>query len=156
MAEDIHTSGINRSVLSEKLMEAGFNYWFSDHEHVRSPFPKEISPALRKASFNLFSEWLSELKDEELEEMDEGTLAEMFETFLFSEALNLVQDEEQRLTIIYPFMPRPGDKVNHKDFGEGIVKGRKEILLKENRKLIELILEDPATGKTFKTEFELS
>ncbi len=155
MTEKPQISGIDRLIMTENLSEVALNYWFSDHEQVRSPFPKEISPALRKNSIRLFADWLSEQKDEEFEDMEEEFLVEMFEAFLFSEALNLVEDEEQRLTIIFPFMPRPGDKVNHKDFGEGIVKGRKEILSKENRKLLELTLENQETGQTFKTEFEL-
>ncbi len=145
-----------RSVISAKFIEPGFAYWFTNHEHIRSPFPKAIKSAAREKTTEIFFEWIDGLKEKELSEMKENEFVEMFETILFNEALKLVDDEDQQLTISYPFLPRLGDKVNHKLKGEGNVIKRKEIVSKENKKLFELTVQLKDTGETWDTQFELT
>ncbi len=145
-----------RSVISAKFIEPGFAYWFSNHEHVRTPFPMEIKKAAKERTTETFFEWIDGLKEKDLHEMKENEFVEMFETILFNEALKLVEDEDQQLTISYPFLPRIGDKVNHKLNGEGNVIKRKEIVSKENKKLFELTVLLKESGKTWETQFELT
>lgn len=144
-----------RSIISSKFIEPGFEYWFTNHEHIRSPFPSVIRNALKERTSIIFFEWIDGMKESELKAMKEDEFAEMFETILFNEALKLVEDEDQQLTISYPFLPRLGDQVNHSLHGKGHICSRKEIVSKENKKLFELSVLSQKTGQTWATQFEL-
>lgn len=144
-----------RSIITSKFIEPGLAYWFTNHEHIRSPFPTVIRKPLKERSSVIFFEWIDGLKETELKTMKEDEFVEMFETILFNEAFKLVEDEDQQLTISYPFMPRLGDQVNHKLNGQGKVMSRKVTVSKEDKKLFELTVLSPETGKTWETQFEL-
>jgi hypothetical protein len=144
-----------RSIISAKFIEPGFDYWFTNHEHVRSPFPPSIRISLKEKTSLLLFEWIDELQEADLKAMKEDEFVEMFETILFNEAMKLVDNEDQQLTISYPFLPRLGDLVNHQKHGKGNITGRKEIVSKENRKLFELAVLSQETGITWETQFEL-
>lgn len=144
-----------RSIISTKFIEPGFEYWFTNHEHVRSPFPPNIRITLKERTSVILFEWIDGLKETELKAMNEGEFVEMFETILFNEAIKLVEDEDQQLTISYPFLPRLGDLVNHQIYGKGNIVYRKEIVSKENKKLFELSILSQETGETWETQFEL-
>jgi hypothetical protein len=144
-----------RSIISRKFIEPGFEYWFTNHEHVRSPFPPAIRISLREKTSVIFFEWIDSLKETDLKAMKEEEFLEMFETILFNEAMKLFDDEDQQLTISYPFLPRMGDLVDHKINGIGKIIGRREIVSKENRKQFELSVSSQETGITWKTQFDL-
>ena len=153
-SETIETEQI-RSIISRKFIEPGFEYWFTNHEHVRSPFPPAIRISLREKTSVILFEWIDSLKETDLKAMKEEEFLEMFETILFNEAMKLFDDEDQQLTVSYPFLPRMGDLVNHQINGKGKIIGRKEIVSKENRKQFELSVSSQETGKTWKTQFDL-
>lgn len=144
------------SVITAKFIDPGFNYWFTNHDHVRSPFPNSILSDAKERTTTIFLEWIEGLKEKELKDMQEDEFVEMFETILFNEAIKLVDDDDQRLTISYPFMPRMGDMVKHKDHGAGKVVERKEVITKENKKMLELTVSAENSGLIWKTEFELT
>lgn len=144
-----------RSIISVKFIEPGFEYWFTNHEHIRSPFPPMIRIALKKSTSAIFFEWIEGLKDVQLKTMKEDEFVEMFETILFNEAVKLVEDEDQQLSIVYPFLPRLGDQVNHSLHGKGSILSRKEIVSKGNNKQFELSVLAHKTGQTWVTQFEL-
>jgi len=79
----------------------------------------------------------------------------MLEVIMFNEAINLVEDEDQQITITYPFMPRIGDFVNDLNYGKGKIVNRKINSTKENKKLMEVSVTSETTSETWKTEFEL-
>jgi hypothetical protein len=145
-----------RTLISSNFIEPGFNYWFSNHDHVRSPFPVAIKTDVKDRTTSIFLEWMDGLKENELSQMKDAEFAEMFETILFNEAMKLVDDEDQQLTITYPFMPRIGDKVNHAEHGEGKVISRKATMNKDNRKFFCLSVLSQNTGETWETQFEIS
>ena len=145
-----------RSIILAKFIESGFEYWFTNHQHIRSPFPSAIKETVRERTSEIFLEWISGLKEKELNEMKENEFVEMFETILFNEAFKLVEDEDQQLTISYPFMPRLGDLVNHKVNGQGKVISRKVTISKEDKKLLELTVMSQENGKIWETLFELT
>lgn len=153
------TSTINqaktREIISTKFIDPGFNYWFSNHEHIRSPFPPEIRQELKKQTSAVFFDWLDGLKQGELSALKDDEFAEMFENILFNEAMKMVDDPDQKLTIAYPFMPRLGDKVNHNQHGRGEVVARKETATKENKKFFEITVLSQLTGQSWETRFEL-
>lgn len=144
-----------KQIISSRFIEPGINYWFSNHEHIRTPFPSEIRTELKRRTTSIFFDWIGGLKEQELSSMKDDEFAEMFETILFNEALKLVDDEDKKLTIAYPFLPRLGDLVNHGEHGKGTVTARKEVVSKDNKKLFELSVLSQQTGQTWETQFEL-
>ncbi len=98
------------------MLEQGFNYWFTDREPMRSPFPEPIRPELKKQTTERFSEWLTALGKDGAAALSQDELAETFEMFLFNVGMGLAADPDQKITMTYPFFPRCGDiveDVNH-------------------------------------------
>ena len=87
--------------------------------------------------------------------MKDEEFAEMFETILFNEALKMVDDEDKRLTIAYPFLPRLGDLVNHNRHGKGEVVARTEKVSEKNKKFFEIAVLLQLSGTRWETQFEL-
>jgi hypothetical protein len=144
-----------QSMISLKFIEPGFEYWFTNHEHIRSPFPSLIRKKLKEKTTEIFFEWIDGLKETELSLIKENEFVEMFETILFNEAMKLVENEDQQLTISYPFLPRLGDQVNHSLHGKGNIISRKEIISKENKKFFDLSVFSKEKGQTWEAQFEL-
>ncbi|MCC7301341.1 MAG: hypothetical protein IT233_01740 [Bacteroidia bacterium] len=140
------------------LTEAAFDFWFRDHDHIRSPFPMYIREALREQALKRFTHWCTHLKPEAKKEVNDEIFAEKFEEILFETGMGLVVTEDEKLSIRYPFMPRIGDVIRvqeEKDAaGESKVTDRfyhkrgDEAFLKV--KLIRL-----NTNEAWETEFEL-
>lgn len=144
-----------QTFISSDFMEHGFRFWFDKNNHIRSPFPQEIRKEIEENTFKTFLEWTWGLTEKEKREMKDEELIEMFEVVLFNEAMKIVETDDQRLTIAYPFMPRLGDTVKDEVHGYGIIKERKPIVTKDDKKLIELTITSDVSEKTWKTEFEL-
>jgi hypothetical protein len=51
------------------------------------------------------------LELDKTKQIELSELVEMFQVLMFNEAIKLVEDEDQQLTIMYPFMPRMWDVV---------------------------------------------
>ncbi len=137
------------------MLSKGFEYWFTDREEVRSPFPEGIQEELRRKTSQKFSEWINTLGKEGASQLEETEMVEMFEMFLFNVGLSLTTDPDQRITITYPFMPRCGDKVDDTKHGLSEV-CRREILEKEEEKRqLRLVLTTKSGTKTWQTEFDL-
>lgn len=147
----------NQRYISREFIEKGYQFWFEDNEHVRSPFPKEIQETLRERSFRTFMEWTYELTEEEKEQMKDEELVEMFEVLLFNEATKLIgkDDTESLLTINYPFLPRPGDEVNDQKEGLSKVRSRSVEKKKDDKVYMTIALETVSEGTSWETEFEL-
>jgi len=52
-----------RSIILSKFIEPGFEYWFTNHQHIRSPFPSAIKETVRERTSEIFFEWISGLKE---------------------------------------------------------------------------------------------
>ena len=137
------------------FFEASFKFWFKDNEQIRSPFPEKIQPELRGLTSRIFVEWILELSDEEKSKLDKEEIAEVFEMFLFNQAIGLVEDEEQKITICYPFLPRLGDVVDDKSRGSSIVIKRQMNVKEDNKKYLKLNLKSESASAEWETEFEL-
>ena len=145
-----------KSLVNSGFIDHAFNFWFTDSEHIRSPFPAKIKDELRKNTEGLFFEWVFNLTDKDKSEITEQEVVEMFETILFNEAIKLVDNEDGKLTILYPFMPRTGDKVNHPQYNTGTIKERQTIVSKENKKILHLTVESDINEQVWDLEFELN
>ena len=142
---------------SSELVEQTFNFWFSDNEHIRSPFPEYIRPILKEKAVNSFFKWVSELNPKAKEEVNDEIIAEKFEEVIFETATQLVLTEDEKLTIEYPFLPRLSDVIfedveNKK--GKSIIVDRSKIK-DGDFNYMKLKLEKIDTKETWETKFEL-
>ncbi len=84
-------------------------------------------------------------------------VAEKFEEILFSEAMEMVKTQDERITLQYPFLPRVGDRVRHKDGGdhpESTVVDR-HFSKEGNKTFLKVINEPVEGGQRWSTKFEL-
>ncbi len=144
-----------------QLIEQGCKFWFNDNEHVRSPFPKEIQTELKKKAQKLYLDYIKNLTEEDRKEITDDELVSVFEMFLFSEAVNLIDedDKDALLSIHYPFLPKTGDVVNDKEKGESTIIARdvseKEVNDQKEKKLYMRVELETKKGKKWETEFEV-
>lgn len=131
----------------------GIDYWYANNSHIRNPFPIEIRESLEEQSTRAFEDIILAL--DLTQPLEYSELVEMLEVVIFNEAIKLVDDEDQQLTIMYPFMPRIGDVVKDAEKGEGIINNRRNIITKDNKKRIEITVSSADESQTWKTEFEL-
>ncbi|MBK7628745.1 MAG: hypothetical protein IPJ16_16380 [Bacteroidales bacterium] len=143
------------SLVESRFLNPGFDYWFSNHKHVRSPFKKDIETEVRKNTSIIFMEWIKGLENSGQEKTPDSEFAEIFENILFNEAMKLTDDDDQRLTISYPFMPRVGDIVRHKENGDGKIIERRVSVSESNRKMFEVTVSSISDSTVWKTQFEI-
>lgn len=137
------------------FFDESFKFWFEDNQHIRTPFPTEIQEQLKEKTSRIFMEWIFELSDEEKSAMVNDEIAETFEMILFNQAIEMVSDEDQKITICYPFMPRLGDVVDDKEKGACEVVGRTLDVNKDEKKYLKVKLKSETVLQEWETEFEL-
>ena len=96
---------------SSELVEQTFRFWFNDNEHIRSPFPTYIRDELKSRSVSKFFEWSTNLHEKAKDEVNDEIIGERFEEIIFETATMMVLTEDEKLTILYPFLPRIGDMI---------------------------------------------
>lgn len=143
---------------SAELVEQTFKYWFSDHQHVRSPFPEYIHYKLKEKSTEVFFKWVSHLDPKGKDEINDEIVGERFEEIIFETASGLVKTEDERITIMYPFLPRIGDQIQNETDNElkneSIVINRN--LVKEGDvSYLRIELSNSTTNENWETKFEL-
>lgn len=144
-----------QNLVGDDFFEASFKFWFRNNKQIRTPFPEKIQPELRELTCRIFVEWILELSDEEKSKLGKEEIAEVFEMFLFNQALGLVENEEQKITICYPFLPRVGDVVDDKSRGSSTVVKRHIDVKEDNKKYLKLNLKSESASLEWETEFEL-
>ena len=102
------------SVENSELVEQTFHFWFTDSEHIRSPFPEYIRTELKNKSIARFQEWVGKLTDKAKDDINDTIIGEKFEEIIFENALELVITEDEKITISYPFLPRLGDEIKER------------------------------------------
>ena len=139
------------------LVEVGCAFWFNNNEQVRSPFPKEIQPEVKRRAQKQFLEWLDNLTDKDPEEVNDEEMVSVFEGFLFGEGLKLVgeDDPDLALTLHFPFMPRVGDLVNDETRGESRVVERRVESKEDNKPFMVVVLQAVKSKEIWQTEFML-
>lgn len=137
------------------FFEESFRFWYEDNQHIRTPFPVEIQEKLKEQTFRVFMEWVFELSEKEKSTIESKEIVETFEMILFNQAMGLVEDEDQKITICYPFLPRLGDVVDDKEKGASEVIFRKVDLNKDEKKYLKVKLKSKAVVQEWETEFEL-
>ncbi|MGB3342268.1 MAG: hypothetical protein WBA61_00015 [Aequorivita sp.] len=145
------------AITKNGMVEAALEFWFNDQGHIRSPFPESIRKTLEEKTKVKFSNWTSKLSEGAKKEINDEIIAEKFEEILFETASELVSTEDEKLTILYPFMPRIGDTINPKDSStneESEIITRKHIR-RNDESFLKVKLKSLSSGKEWETEFEL-
>ncbi|MBI1837761.1 MAG: hypothetical protein HYR91_10915 [Flavobacteriia bacterium] len=141
------------SIIDSDFIEQAFYFWFNDQQHIRTPFPSYIQSALKTQAIEKFSEWLNGVHPDAKEEFNDEMFAEKFEEILFEMAIPLIQTEDERITILYPFLPRINDKTA-KDNQESIIIDR-VIKIDGDFKSLEVTCLNSITNEKWVTSFEL-
>ena len=144
-----------QDLVGSDFFESAFKFWFNDNEHIRSPFPEKYQAELRELTIRVFMEWVFELSEEEKSKLENDEIAETFEMILFNQAIEMVEDEDQKITICYPFLPRLGDVVEDKVRGASKIIERKLDVKENEKKYMKVMLISDAGLQKWETEFEL-
>ncbi|PKP51564.1 MAG: hypothetical protein CVT95_00620 [Bacteroidetes bacterium HGW-Bacteroidetes-12] len=144
------------TIESSELVEQTFNFWFTDNDHIRSPFPEYIRPILKEKAVDGFFKWVSNLNPKAKEEVNDEMVAEKFEEIIFEIALNMVITEDEKITIQYPFLPRVGDEIyanETPDLKSNIID--RSLLKEGDDSFLKVKAEELASKKVWETKFEL-
>lgn len=147
-----------QNYIEPEMVKAAFEFWFSDSEHLRSPFPEYMRERLKQEATHKLLDWSSAISDKAKKEINDEILAEKFEEIIFETALGMVLTEDEKLTIRYPFMPRIGDLITEKNAEgtqtESCVTDRYHFK-KGDAAFMKVKLKNTFTQKVSETEFEL-
>lgn len=139
---------------TSELVEQAFDFWFGENGHLRSPFPDYIRPALRISATNRFYDWLNALNDEARQEFNDEMIAEKFEEIIFETAATLIKTEDERITILYPFMPRVDDEIRDADELASVITNR-EIYKEGDHTFMKVYCRRIEDNSNWDTSFEL-
>lgn len=148
----------SQTYIEPEMIDAAFEFWFSERDHVRSPFPFYIRENLRIAAIDKFLSWSSLLSEKAKKEINDEILAEKFEEIIFELALDMVLTEDEKLTIRYPFLLRIGDIIKEKDISDGKAESKvidRWFIKRNDFAFMKVKLKNTATGEERETEFEL-
>lgn len=139
------------------LVEVACAFWFNDNDKARTPFPKKIQAELRENAQRDYLSWQENLSHDDKAGVTEDEMVSVFENFLFSHALALIDenDADLALTIQFPFMPRVGDLVDGGTEGKEPSRIVSRELREDNdKRFLQVSLEEVDSKKTWQTEFE--
>ncbi len=148
----------SQNYIEAEMINAAFEFWYTDDEHLRSPFPSYIRDMLRINATDKFIDWSQQISEEAKKDINDEILAEKFEEIIFEQALQIVLTEDEKLTIRYPFMLRIGDTVQVKDVPGNERSSTVTDRYYEKRgdtAYLKVKLKNIASGETWETEFEL-
>lgn len=150
------TNNKTEPIIETGMTDAAFNFWFNDNKHIRSPFPTYIRKNLKEKAEAKFSDWTSKLSEQAKKEINDEIIAEKFEEILFETAAELVLTEDEKLTILYPFMPRIADIINPQENSNGESKIIDRAHLRRgDHSFLKVKLKAIESGNEWETEFEL-
>lgn len=143
---------------NSQLVQQAFDFWFTDHDHVRSPFPAYVQTELRELSVAAFADWLRRLDPQAQKEVTDEAAVQKFEELLFREATRLVHTPDELITLRLPFLPRVGDTIDGGGIegrgGENVIRKRK-LVTEGKDEFMEVEAENLASGQSWSTRFEL-
>ena len=142
------------TVESSELVDQTFHFWFNDNDHIRSPFPSYIRDELKVKAVERFHKWADSLKPEAKDELNDEMVGEKFEEIIFETATNLVKTEDEKTTLLYPFLPRVGDVINDQEGAESKVLDR-GLIKNGDDSFLKVYLEKIESKEKWETKFEL-
>jgi hypothetical protein len=148
----------NNKIISSELVQQTLKYWFSDHNHVRSPFPNYVHAKVKDKSSVLFLNWIRGLEPKVKDEINDEVFGEKFEEIIFETAIDLVKTEDERITLLYPFLPRVGDQIDDKSENESKKNSsiiERELIKEGDVSYLKIVLENENTKQKWETKIEL-
>ena len=151
----------NEEIAQSAIMNNLFDFWFNDREHIRSPFPDYIQSTVKTKTIERAAKWLGNLNDSDKDKVTESDIVDKLESILFEEGLKAVRTEDEKITLLYPFLPRIDDLVMGNSFSdENLPTGEYTVidrtLLKEGKQdFMKIIIKHNETGKRWETKVEL-
>ncbi len=147
----------NKKIIVEsEMIESAFDFWLNDHEHIRSPFPAYIQGKLKNEAIDKFTDWTTRVSEKKAsKDVNDVIVTEKFEEILFETGAEMVATEDEKLTILYPFMPRIGDVIKDKDKGEESTVLDRTHLKRGDNSFLKVKLKTIDSGENWETEFEL-
>lgn len=147
---------ISKDLVDGQLVEQTLSFWFNNEDlQIRSPFPEYIRPDLKRVATQTFYVWLNGLSEGAEKELNDEMIGEKFEEILFEEGLKLVQTEDEKITINYPFLPRLNDTINANDESEKSVIIDRSVVKEDDVVFLLIKLEKDADKTVWETKFEL-
>ncbi len=143
------------TVESSEMVEQTFKFWFTDQDHIRSPFPSYIRPALKTEATAKFFDWANGINPKAKDELNDQIIGEKFEELIFETANSLVKTEDEKITILYPFLPRLGDKLNDSNNSNDSQIIDRLIIKEGDTSFLKVNLENNLTKEKWETKFEL-
>jgi len=144
----------SNTIESSEMVEETFKFWFTDNQHIRSPFPDYIKTQLKEEATHKFFEWVSSINPKAKEELNDEMVGEKFEEIIFEAASTMIKTDDERITIMYPFLPRLGDKLQKENDTDSIVIDR-SILKEGDNSYLKVMLENIETKEKWDTKFDL-
>lgn len=146
----------------EKQTFVGQNFWeeaiahfLTDCDDYRCPYPERIHNELGKRTFRLFMEWTFQLRQDQ---MTDEIMSTKFGEIIQGVGLSLVVDEDERLNILFPLLPRVGDTITFHSskqiVGNGKITSRQLLMVEKHPEIFVTALLD--TGEEYQTSFKIS
>lgn len=142
-----------QTLIEAEMIEAAFNFWMTDKDHIRSPFPFYIREDLYAKAAEQLLTWADQVSKRSKEAVNDEIIAEKFEEILFELGSQMVITEDERLTIKYPFMLRIGDQIRKGDQMHTVTD--RSVIKRGDSVFLKVKLKNIATNEVWETEFEL-
>jgi hypothetical protein len=147
------TIKIDNSTDTRDLFESSFDFWFSGHSTIPCPFPEHMKEELKEKTFALFSNWYSKLRQKQRDSLSDSQLVEKYERILFAQAYALAKTEDEKISILYPYLPKVGEALNVTSAKPGLAKS---IILerKIEQNALKIFLKNLVTGQLWNTRLK--
>jgi hypothetical protein len=149
---------VQDSAERKEFIESTFDYWFSDHQHVRSPFPEFMREELKLVATEKFNTWAGSVAANKIKGLNEEIIAEKLEEIIFEAALLLTKDEDEKISIRYPFLPRTGDIISVKGVEDTVADSevvKREIVKEKKTAYLKVYFVNLSSKAQWDTKFEL-
>ena len=77
---EIETKLKSQNYVDPGMIKAAFNFWYSDNDHIRSPFPEYIREQLQKDATDKLLAWCSKISDKAKKDISDEILVEKIKT----------------------------------------------------------------------------
>jgi hypothetical protein len=141
-----------QQIFGESFLAAAFEFWLDDSAQLRSPFPAYTHEPLIQNTFQRLMHWAFEQTPETV---NEDLLSEIFQAIITEEGTQLVQTDDERLTILHPNFPRIADAANLPDKGAYQVV-RRHLLERDEKLFLKIYLLHNTTKDLLETEFDVT
>jgi hypothetical protein len=146
-----------------EFIEETLNYWLKGHQYFQSPFPDYMKEELKLVSVEKFNSWMKSADAKHLKVMNKDMLVKKLEEFMFTTAFSLVKNEDEKITICYPFMPGLGSILKEEmEIEPGMDNSvtdskvfKREIIREDNKMFLKIHLVNTVTQNQWCKLFEL-